>query len=144
MDQIIFPEIPAEDREGVLRGHCEEIEEDYFYSRALTAEEITDINAELAEDAVELNRLQDKLKAITEEYKIKMKPIQDRVKTTVLRLQTKRIDEIGTVYKFVDFDAKEVGYYDRNGNLVETRRARSEELQTSIFTGRRPSLKKAE
>ena len=36
-------------------------------------------------------------------------------------------------YKFIDEDAKEVGYYNQNGDLIESRPAYSEEIQKTIF-----------
>jgi len=36
-------------------------------------------------------------------------------------------------FKFVDFETREVGFYNEDGDLIESRPAYADELQTNIF-----------
>lgn len=136
MDQI-FQNIPTEDRAIHLESNADKIIENYHYSRPLTADEIGAMYQEHSENAVALDRLRERLKTITDEYKEQMKPLQEANALIVTELKTKRRQEIGTVYEMIDHESRVVVMYDSQGNKVSERPAFGNELQRTIFASMR-------
>ena len=57
----------------------------------------------------------------------------NRIVTTLDGLKKKAEFVTERCFKFIDQEAREVGYYNENGDLIESRPAYSEELQTTLF-----------
>lgn len=66
-------------------------------------------------------------------YSEKLKPLIQAKKQALEDLKKKAELVEEDCYKFIDEETREVGYYNDNGNLIESRPAYSEEIQKTIF-----------
>ncbi|MGN1211357.1 MAG: hypothetical protein ACI4TM_06700 [Candidatus Cryptobacteroides sp.] len=131
MQELFLPEIPAEEREQLMRDNCDEIVEK-SYTRRYTQDEVNRVRAELADNYIELNELSSELDCIKAEYKAKMKPIIERNALHIKNLKAGGEYVTTECYKFVDEEENRVGFYDPQGHLLEERPIMPEE-KTNIF-----------
>ena len=92
-------------RVAFLMDNCDAVEEK-GYMKPFTPEELARMKESLSETDIEINDIEEEKKA---------------------EFVTERC------FKFIDQEAREVGYYNENGDLIESRPAYSEELQTTLF-----------
>ena len=122
----------GEERKQFLSDNCDKVEEKE-YMRHFTPEELLKLKEGLSETCISINDIEEELKAIKQEYADKLKPLQAKKKEALEGLKKKAELVCEDCYKFVDTEAREVGYYNQNGDLIESRPAYSEELQTTMF-----------
>lgn len=67
------------------------------------------------------------------EYKDKIDPLAKEGKQLLKCIKKKGQVVSGRLFKFVDNEERMVGFYDEQGDLVESRPAFPDELQTTIF-----------
>lgn len=103
------------------------------YMRHFTQEELLKKKEGLSETCISINDIEEELKDIKKEYAEKLKPLIERKKRVLGELKKKAELVEEDCYKFIDTDTREVGYYNQNGDLIESRPAYSEELQTTMF-----------
>lgn len=103
------------------------------YMRHFTPEELLKKKEGLSETCISINDIEEELKDIKKEYAEKLKPLIERKKRVLGELKKKAELVEEDCYKFIDTDTREVGYYNQNGDLIESRPAYSEELQTTMF-----------
>lgn len=71
--------------------------------------------------------------AAMKDFKARLEPLTTERKKTLDGLKKKAEFVTERCFKFIDQEAREVGYYNENGDLIESRPAYSEELQTTLF-----------
>ena len=103
------------------------------YMRHFTTEELLKKKEGLSETCISINDIEEELKEIKKEYAEKLKPLVKRKKRVLGELKKKAELVEEDCYKFIDAEAREVGFYNANGDLIESRPAYSEELQTTMF-----------
>lgn len=67
------------------------------------------------------------------DFKARLEPLTAERKKTLEGLKKKAEFVTERCFKFIDQEAREVGYYNENGDLIESRPAYSEEMQTTLF-----------
>ena len=67
------------------------------------------------------------------EYKSRLKPLKESRDEMVsnIKAKSKYVKEV--CYKFTDQKEKETGYYNNEGDLIESRPATADEMQPSLF-----------
>lgn len=103
------------------------------YMRHFTPEELLKLKEGLSETCISINDIEEELKAVKQEYSERLKPLLTKKKEALEGLKKKAELVEEDCYKFIDTEAREVGYYNQNGDLIESRPAYSEELQTTMF-----------
>jgi len=103
------------------------------YMRHYTPEELLKLKEGLSETCISINDIEEELKEVKKEYKDRLEPLIARKKEALEGLKKKAELVEEDCYKFIDTEAREVGYYNQNGDLIESRPAYSEELQTTMF-----------
>ncbi|MCK9629487.1 MAG: hypothetical protein M0R37_12965 [Bacteroidales bacterium] len=116
----------------ILQDNADSIEE-VGYTRFFSEEELAEKKDLLADRSIELNNIDEEKSDVVAGYKAKMRPIREDISKLLTDIKQKSEYVNDKCYKFVDQETREVGYYDKNGNLVQTRRAKPEELQGNIF-----------
>jgi len=91
----------------------------------------------LSETAIQINDIEEDKKAVMSEFKFRLEPLNDEKKRLLTGLKNKAEHKVENCYKFVDMDAREVGYYNEEGELIESRPAYADELQGTIFQMKR-------
>lgn len=122
----------GEERRQFLADNADAVEKKE-YMRHFTPEELLKKKEGLSETCIYINDIEEELKEIKKEYAEKLKPLVRRKKRVLGELKKKAELVEEDCYKFIDVKAREVGYYNQNGDLIESRPAYSEELQTTLF-----------
>lgn len=122
----------AEERRQFLADNADAVEKKE-YMRHFTPEELLKKKEGLSETCISINDIEEELKEIKKEYAEKLKPLVERKKRVLGELKKKAELVEEDCYKFIDAEAREVGFYNANGDLIESRPAYSEELQTTMF-----------
>lgn len=122
----------GEERRQFLADNADAVEKKE-YMRHFTPEELLKKKEGLSETCISINDIEQELKEIKKEYVEKLKPLVERKKRVLGELKKKAELVEEDCYKFIDAEAREVGFYNANGDLIESRPAYSEELQTTMF-----------
>lgn len=122
----------GEERRQFLADNADAVEKKE-YMRHFTPEELLKKKEGLSETCISINDIEEELKEIKKEYAEKLKPLVKRKKRVLGELKKKAELVEEDCYKFIDAEAREVGFYNANGDLIESRPAYSEELQTTMF-----------
>lgn len=122
----------GEERRQFLADNADAVEKKE-YMRHFTPEELLKKKEGLSETCIYINDIEEELKEIKKEYAEKLKPLVERKKRVLGELKKKAELVEEDCYKFIDVEAREVGFYNANGDLIESRPAYSEELQTTMF-----------
>ena len=129
-----------------LRNYCREV---YLLGYLPVCPKLQDSQYLVLEDAVERSEytaiVRDKLlrcpmlvvcsrnQDATTNAQIGLAQKYNRIVTTLDGLKKKAEFVTERCFKFIDQETREVGYYNENGDLIESRPAYSEELQTTLF-----------
>lgn len=123
----------GESRKQFLADNADGIEKK-VYMRQYTPEELLKLKESLSETCIKINDIEEELKEIKKEFKERIDPLLEAKKKTLEGLKNKAELVEENCYKFVDDEAREVGFYNENGDLIESRPAYSEELQKTLFS----------
>ncbi len=132
MEEILFKEIPEDRREEMLDANCDEkIETSYL--RHFTQEELDQARKDFADRGIHISQLEDELKEMKLSYEEKLKPLRKQQKETLECIKARGEHTRGFLYKMVDVESREVGFFDSKGYLIERRKALPGEMQRNIF-----------
>lgn len=134
MEKQLFGEYPAAKRVELLEDNADSKEE-IGYMRRFTSEEMADMKDELSDLDIQLNDLEEDKLAAMQEFKDKMRPLQEEKKSILANLKNKSEFVRESCYKMCDFENAMVGFYNKDGELVESRQMRPEERQKRLFVG---------
>lgn len=131
MQQQIFQNYDEDMRRQMLEDNASKVTMGH-YTRKFSHGEKQQRQKRNAEIDIQLAEIREELAAFKLQIKNRMDPLQEE--------KNKLLDEIksngqyveGKLYKIVDRDAKEVGLYDEDGNLVEQRRMTKEDNEISF------------
>ena len=133
MNRDLAKEIEAgKARIDFLAHNCDKIEEKSYMKR-FTTEQLSEMKEKLSETAIEINDIENEKKASMDVFKDRLKPLTEEKQRLLTGLKNKAELVAGKCYKFFDNDTREVGYYNEDGDLIESRPAYADELQTTIF-----------
>ncbi len=138
MDRELGKDIEAGARRiDFLESNCDKVEEKGYMKR-FTPEQLAQMKENLSETDIQINDVEEEKKEVVKEFKARLDPLSDERKRLLTGLKNKAEYVTEKCYKFVDTDAREVGYYNEEGDLIESRPAFPEEMQGNIFQlGRR-------
>lgn len=104
------------------------------YQKSLSAEELAARREDLADNCIKLNKFEDELKEVKDDFKIKMDPLKSANKTLLTEIKTKQTEVDGTLFHMANHDDGMMETYDNEGYLISSRRLRPEERQGTIFS----------
>ena len=119
-------------RIAFLTDNCDSIEEKGYMKR-FTPEQLLQMKEELSETAIAINDIEEEKKAKMELFKMRLKPLVEDRSSLLKGLKMKSEHVIERCFKFIDPETREVGFYNENGDLIESRPAYGDELQGNIF-----------
>lgn len=120
-------------REHFLKDNCENVEEK-GYMKPFTPEQLQGHKERLAELSIKMEELDEEKKASAKHFKSLIDPLSEQRREMISNIRRKAEYVREVCYKFVDRDAKETGYYNADGNLVELRPATADELQPTLLS----------
>ena len=132
MDKVLGQEYNGKDRVSFLRDNCDAVE-DLGYTKSLPNDEIEALKDRLVENNIQLRDVRSDKKAANKEFNDEIKQLEESNDEVTGKLKAKSEFVTEPCFKFVDEDAREVGYYNNEGLLVYSRPARPEELNKNIF-----------
>lgn len=131
MDEYIGQDIPAgPERQRFLADNADVLVE-REYRRRLTKEEKDTMRQRLVSLNTDLIAAEENKKATMADLTAGIKEIRNDIEDLVSDLNAGTVPTYGTCYKIIEGD--EVGIYDGDGCLVESRAATPQEMQQTIF-----------
>jgi len=121
-----------EQRISFLKDNCDKVEEKSYMKR-FAPEQLSLMKDELSTAAIKINDIEQEKKAIMEEFKDRLKPLEEEKKRLLTGLKNKAENVTERCFKFIDMEEREVGYYSQDGDLIESRPAYADELQVNMF-----------
>ncbi|MDR2919710.1 MAG: hypothetical protein LBV72_10155 [Tannerella sp.] len=115
-----------------LSSNCDKIEEKGYMKR-FSSDQLAQMKENLSETCIQINDIEDEKKEAMKDFKARIDPLSDERKRLLSGLKNKAEYITEKCFKFVDVDSREVGYYNGDGDLIESRPTYPGELQTNIF-----------
>lgn len=128
----MLPGTPVEEREQILRDSCDQILE-RSYTRKFNYDQMDLKRTEIANVLIQINELEEELSQIREDYKGRIKPLQERL--GMIRDEIKAGGEwVKTdCYRFTDPETGYTAIYSPEGYKLEERKMTPEERQRTVF-----------
>lgn len=134
MDKLIFNEYSDLDREEMLQSNAESIEEGQYFEK-LPEEELAEKRRQFSNKSIEIAKLEDKKKEAMDEFKAKLTPVKQEAKNLLVEIKTGHTEKSGKLFKMIDHENSQVGFYTAEGVLIDQRPAtREESSQLSIMS----------
>ena len=121
---------PAE-RAQMLRDNADAVETRDYFKNAEGAE-LDQARVQITDLAIKRHAILERKKEAMAEFKEELKPIDEQYGETLDLVKYRGQKIKGDLFKFVDQEEGMVGYYNAQGDLVESRRALPEEKQMTI------------
>lgn len=118
-------------RKQMLHDNCDAIES-IGYTRSFTPEELAEKKDQLSEVCIEAAEIEEQKKLMVDEFKAKLKPFNERKTLLLGHLKHKSEYVKEDCYKMIDHEEGMVGYYNSNGDLIESRPVNADERQKRI------------
>ena len=128
---IEYPE--GKQREEFLDANCDAIEE-IGYTRRFTSEELLKKKDSLSELAIEINDIEEEKKEARSVFKERLKPLNETKVKLLSELKNKSEYVNAPCYKIIDEVEREVGFYNKLGELVYSRPIQPQEMQKTIMS----------
>ncbi len=119
------------ERISFLRDNADAVEQ-LGYLKAIPTEELDNLKDQVVDTGIQLADIKADKKAADKEYKKQIDQLEEQSGSALEKLKTKSEYVKEDCYKMIDTDTREVGYYNRDGVLVERRPANASELQSRI------------
>ena len=132
IEKELGKEYSLEEREQFLSNTCDGTEE-VSYSRVFTPEELAKQRELLTDASIKLADIDEQKKEAMAEFKEQAKPYTEQRQKAIDALRTKAETVTEVCYKYFDEDTKMVGFYNKDGNLVNSRPAFPNEMQKTMF-----------
>lgn len=131
MEARIFPDKPFIQRVALLRANADEVVH-MEYAKRLSVDQINEIKEKLVELNVHLARIEGEKKEYMTSIRAELKPMKAEVTAMInaLNSQTELVTE--EVYKIVDQEEGMVGFYNAEGDLVQSRKILPAERQLKL------------
>jgi hypothetical protein len=128
--RILQSESPG-DRISALSSSADKVEM-FSYPRELSIPEVQELQSDLSQHMILVDREEQKLKIAREIYKSATKPVKQEIAKTLqmIRSQVEEVNE--EVFFMKDLQEEKMGYYSKEGILVFERSLKPEERQYSI------------
>ncbi|MDR0712124.1 MAG: hypothetical protein LBF67_07260 [Prevotellaceae bacterium] len=119
-------------RESFLKDNCEKVETK-SYMKPFSPEQLQANKERLADVSIEIENIEDEKKSAVRHFSDALKP-RTKERRELLRNIRQKSELVSEVcYKFVNQEARQVGYYNAEGDLIECRAATADELQLRLF-----------
>ena len=133
MDKVLFQNARTEEeRVQCLQDNCNSIEK-VAYNKSYPVEEVEEMREQLVQIAIKLKTIKAEKKEVMKGYNDTIKGMESGLDDLTESLASGSCAVEEDCYKFVDYDERVVGYYNRDGVLIKQRPARKNELQKTIY-----------
>lgn len=136
LNKELGKDIPQDRRAAFLNDNCDATQE-MTYTRQLTYEELAECREKLTDASIKLADIAEEKKLAMDAFKEEAKPYEEIRTKQIKNLKHKSEVVTGLCYKFIDEETRMVGFYNKEGDLVDSRPAFADELQRNIFQAAR-------
>lgn len=133
--QLFQNESPHERRE-LLSNTADGVEEQ-TYMRELNPDELSFHQNEFSQSSIEIAKLNDELAEKKKEFKEKLSPYKAVCLKSLQCIKLKHEEVKGKVYRICDQESKMTGYYNEDGELINSRPMTKDEFQLTIASATR-------
>lgn len=133
MEQRILQDYPVDERQRILMQNAFKVESKYTYTRELEEGEVQELQNNLSQNLIEVDKADQVLKAAKEAYNAVVKPIKEQIKGSLQCIRTRSEELTGEVYLMKDDHEQRMGIYSKEGKLLFDRSLLPEEKQYSII-----------
>jgi len=133
MAKQFMPELTPKERLSILQENAAKIEQT-IYQKSLSQDELGARREDLADNCIRLNKFEDELKEVKDDFKFKMDPLKVHNKRLLTEIKTKQTEVDGTLFHMANHEDGMMETYDNEGFLIASRRLRPEEKQGTIFS----------
>jgi len=119
-----------------LDSNCDAVEEK-GYMKPFTPDELNEMKDTLASTTIEINDIEEEKKEVMVEFNERLKPFKEEQKILLVNIKNKAKFVNEKCYKFIDREERMVGFYNENGDLIDSRPTYANELQGTIFQMKR-------
>jgi hypothetical protein len=133
MKQQLFGDVHESERSQLLRDNCDRLEA-VTYMKPFGSNDLDQFKDELSSIAIDISKIEEDKKAAAESYNAELKPLKAEYKRLLTDIRLKSTEVKEDCFVMVDHENKMVGYYNAKGHLVQSRPARAQELQSTIFS----------
>lgn len=133
MEQRILQDLPVDERQRTLHENAFKVETKYTYTRELEEGELQELQNNLSQNLIEVDKADQELKAAKEAYNAVVKPIKEQIKGSLQCIRTRSEEITGEVYLIKDEHEQRMGIYSKEGKLLFDRSLLPEEKQYSII-----------
>lgn len=119
-------------REMFLKDNCDGCESK-GYMKAYTPEELQGHKENLANVSIEIAEIEAEKALVDAGFKGRLKPLKEARAKMVSNIKSKAEYVNEVCYRFTDQETRMTGFYNKEGDLIESRPATAEELQPSLF-----------
>jgi len=102
------------------------------YMRRLTETEINNYRKEVADLSIEAEILEEEFQDVKDEHKAKLKPIKKGIRTALLLVRNKQIEDTREVYHVPNYSTGKMEIVDLTGDVIEKRNLTPDEMQVSL------------
>lgn len=131
IDEKYLQSLPKSERLQILQDHADKIETGTYF-RKYTEEELNQEREEFTIQCIELDKLEEEKDKIIEEMKVKMKPVKNFITKGLNIIRNKGLTVNETLYSIANHDEGFMESYNEEGELIEKRKLRPDERQTTI------------
>jgi hypothetical protein len=129
MEKVLFAEYSDEQRLQMLNDNCEKLLEDYGYDKPLSKDQLKAVKDRLSSASVELNDVLEEKKQADSEFNERIKNLKGTVAEQIRLLKTRTTYTCEPCFEFLDREHRQVGVYNKDGELVSERPATLKELR---------------
>jgi len=122
----MFKDLSHDDRIDNFQANADSVEERTYYEE-LSQEELIAKRTEFSNVSIDIARIKDRKKEAMENFKAELKPLEMDAASLMEQIKTGHRELEGRVYKMIDLENGEVGFYSEAGNLIESRPATLQE-----------------
>ena len=120
-------------RKAFLTDNCDVVVEK-SYMKPFSSGELQGMKEELSETSIEINDIEIEKKEVAAQFKNRMKPLTERKGELLDNIKKKAKYVKEECFKFVDNETRTVEFYNADGDMIESRPANPDELQSTIFS----------
>ncbi len=132
MDKFLFSGYSPNEREQLLRDNANAIEEK-GYMKPFSDDEVNEQKDNLAQTVISISQIEQEKKDVNADFKARLKPLETEKKTLLEHIKNKSEYVVEDCFKIIDHETEMVGYYNKDGLLIESRPIRANERQMVMF-----------
>ena len=142
MEKVLFEKLSEKERLQMLSDNADTVEE-IGYMKAFTPEEMEKMKDRLSKIVIDINDIDDEKKAANDEFKLRKKPLETEKQELLANIKNKSEYVVEDCYKIIDQNEQMVGFYNKQGVLVDCRPIRPDERNMTIFQALRTEAPKS-